>query len=121
MRAQPSSELVGLARSVPATFDGTLETLLNDFQPDGTDPTEEELPPADEPPTEKKKKKKLVFEFKDEAEYESITSQIEDLKRDIETDDNAKVLQYLVKNYFDPLAMDGQEMPETQSPVETAL
>ena len=92
-----------------------LETILNDFRPDGTDPTEEELPePADEP---KEKKKRLVIEFTDDEEYENITSQIEDLKRDIDTDDNAKVLQYLMKNYFDPLALDGQEMPTAQEVV----
>ena len=89
-----------------------LEPILNAFQPDGTDPTEEELPAADEP---KEKKKKLVIEFPDEEEYENITSQIEDLKRDIETDDNAKVLQYLMKNYCDPLALDGQEMPRPEA------
>lgn len=40
--------------------------------------------------------------------------QIEDLKRDIDTADSAKVLQYLMKNYFDPLALDGQEIPTAQ-------
>ena len=33
-----------------------LETLLNDYQPDGTNPTEEELP-ADEPKEPKEKNK----------------------------------------------------------------
>ena len=57
----------------------------------------------------------LVIEFTDEEEYENIASQIEDLKRDIETDDNAKVVQDLMKNYCDPLALDGQEMPRPEA------
>ncbi len=91
----------------------SLETLMNDFQPDGTDPTEEELPVKDEEP--KEKKKRVTFEFTDEEEYEFVMAQIEDLKRDIRTDDNATVLQYLMKNYFDPLALSGTEMPGMES------
>ena len=55
-----------------------------------------------------------MFEFSDEGEYELVLGQIEDLKRDIDTADSAKVLQYLMKNYFDPLALDGQEIPTAQ-------
>lgn len=91
----------------------TLETLMNDFQPDGTDPTEEELP---EPEEEKKdKKKKLVFEFENDEEYESIKGQIEDLKKDVQTEDNAEVLEYLLRSYHDPLALDGQERPTIET------
>lgn len=88
-----------------------LETLLNDFQPDGTDPTEDVLP---EPKDAKEKKKKITFEFEDEEQYNAIKEQVEDLKRDIDTDDNAKVLEHLIKSYFDPLAMDGMERPAVE-------
>src|SRR3954465_304920 len=50
-----------------------LETLLNDFQPDGTDPTTEELP---ETKDAKEKKKRIVFEFQDEEQYQQIKGQI---------------------------------------------
>src|SRR5436190_20347127 len=56
-----------------------LETLLNDFQPDGTDPTTEELP---EPKEAKEKKKKLTFEFEDEEMFDRVKGQVEDLKKD---------------------------------------
>ena len=86
-----------------------LETLLNDFQPDGTDPTEEVLP---EPKDAKEKKKRIVFEFANEEEFESVKEQVEDLKKDIGTEENGAVLVHLVKSYFDPLAMDGMERPQ---------
>jgi hypothetical protein len=88
-----------------------LETLMNDFQPDGTDPTEEELP---EPKEAKEKKKKLVFEFEDEQLYDEVKGQIEDLKKDQGVDTEAAVLDYLLKSYFDPLAVDGTEMIHTE-------
>jgi hypothetical protein len=97
-----------------------LETLLNDFQPDGTDPTEEELQ-SDEPKETKEKKPKLVVEFASEEEYESVKEQWEDLKKDVDTDDNAAVLQYLIKSYFDPLALDGQERPIVQTTEEPPM
>lgn len=85
-----------------------LDVVMNDFQPDGTDPTEEELP---EPKETKEKKPKLVFEFQDEEEYEQIKGQLEDLKKDVDTEDNGLVLQYLLKSYFDPIAIDGMDNP----------
>jgi hypothetical protein len=94
-----------------------LETLLNDFQPDGTDPTEEELP---ETKDEKEKKKKIVFEFQDEEQYEQIKGQIEDLKKDQGVDTEAAVLDYLLKSYYDPIAIDGMERPQAAAPEVTA-
>jgi len=85
-----------------------LETLLNDFQPDGTDPTTEELP---EPKGDKEKKKRIVFESESEEEFENVKGQVEDLKKDIGPEENAKVLVHVLKSYFDPLALDGMERP----------
>jgi hypothetical protein len=86
-----------------------LDTLLNDFQPDGTDPTEEDLPEKEE----KQKKFKLTFEFETEEDLEAIKGQIEDLKKDQGTESNGEVLNFLLKSYYDPLAMDGMEKPIT--------
>lgn len=92
-----------------------LDIVLNDFQPDGTDPTEEELPESKAEKEAKEKKKRIVFEFEDEQIYDQIKGQIEDLKKDIGTDENAPVLVHILKSYFDPLAMDGMERPEIQT------
>jgi len=86
-----------------------LETLLNDFQPDGTDPTEDVLP---EPKEAKEKKKRIVFEFESEEEFENVKGQVEDLKKDIGAEENTPVLVHVLKSYFDPLALDGMERPE---------
>jgi hypothetical protein len=83
--------------------------ILNDFQPDGTDPTEEELPETKAEKEAKEKKKRLVFEFEDEEQYNAIKEQIEDLKKDIGVEDNAPVLVLVLRSYFDPLALDGQD------------
>jgi hypothetical protein len=53
-----------------------------------------------------------VFEFANEEEFESVKEQVEDLKKDIGTEENGAVLVHLVKSYFDPLAMDGMERPQ---------
>jgi len=92
-----------------------LETLLNDFQPDGTDPTTEELP---EPKDAKEKKKKLVIEFEDAQLYDQVKGQIEDLKKDQGVESEAAVLDYLLKSDYDPRAIDGMDAPPSQSVTE---
>jgi hypothetical protein len=52
-------------------------------------------------------------------EYESVKERLEDLKKDAGTEDNGEVLDFLLKSYFDPLAMDGQEMPQVQRETPT--
>jgi hypothetical protein len=123
MLVQPYQEVIPMDMfQIEVAAPVSLETILNDFQPDGTDPTEEEFPQKDEEP--KEKKKRISFDFTDETIYEFTVSQLEDLKRDLDTDDNAYILQYLMKNYFDPLAMDGMEGPKSEvntDPQETVL
>jgi hypothetical protein len=111
MLVQPFQELIpeGLFE-IEVAAPVPLESILDDFQPDGTDPTEDELPP--EPA--KEKKHKLVFEFESEEEMANIKAQLEDLKKDQGTESSAEVLEFLIKSYFDPLAMDGQEIPSLQ-------
>lgn len=112
MLVQPFQELIPqdmykieVANPIP------LQSLLNDFQPDGTNPTEEELP---EPKEAKEKKKRIVFEFEDEQMYDQVKGQIEDLKKDQGVESEAAVLDYLLKSYFDPLAIDGMEAPKQE-------
>jgi hypothetical protein len=119
MLVQPFQELIPqdmykieVASPIP------LETLLNDYQPDGTDPTIEELP---EPKEAKEKKKRIVFEFETEEEYQQVKEQVEDLKKDIGAEDNAPVLVHVLKSYFDPLAMDGMERPQVQAERDASL
>lgn len=85
-----------------------LQTLMNDFGPDGTDPTIEDLP---EPKEEKEKKHKLSFTFDHEEDLEQVKAQLDDLKRDLKTDNDSDVLVLLLKNYFDPQGIDGKEVP----------
>jgi hypothetical protein len=86
----------------------SLDTLMNDFQPDGTDPTEDELPPE---PT-KEKKHKLSFEFESEEDLEQVKAQIDDLKKDQGTESSGEILVYLLKSYYNPLALAVSESTE---------
>ena len=40
------------------------------------------------------------IEFEREVEYEAIKGQVEDVKKDIGTEENGAVLPYLIRSYF---------------------